>query len=413
MDINIIKLKEYASNCSVLYVEDDELIRTQTASFLGRFFPDIVLAEDGLLGIERYSEREFDIVITDINMPNLNGIEMTKEIKKINYDQIILITSAHNDSEYLIELINLNVMRFILKPFNNKQFLYVLYKIAQELTNQKEAKKRQKKINLLLKNSQIIIDEIKIGIVVIKQNKIKMVNRAFLKMGGFDSIETLMLEMPQIAVLFDSINATTNEEFIKELQSKNESDKNVKIQINNKLHEYKVSISKLEEEDSFLLTFSDITAFYNSLYLDGHTKLPKREFVFEKIEILKKSRSSLDTILVSLKNFENIEKWHGKLKAIDVEIEFANEIKKRVKKYMSNAFIGQFSQNQIIIFSNSNETQDIKKALRDTNISIINESKQDMQVDLHLNAVTESLTLDTNKELHELEVDLVSAYELM
>jgi len=413
MDINIIKLKEYASKCSVLYVEDDELIRTQTANFLGRFFPDIVLAEDGLLGLERYSEREFDIVITDINMPNLNGIEMTEEIKKINYDQIILITSAHNDSEYLMKLINLHVMRFILKPFNNKQFLYILYKIVEELTNQKDAQKRKKKINLLLKNSQIIVDEIKVGIVVIKQNKIKMVNRAFLKIGGFDSFETLALEMPQIAVQFDSINATTNEEFIKELQSKNESEKNVKIEIDGKMYEYQVTVSKLEEKNSFLLTFSDITAFYNSLYLDEHTKLPKREFIFEKIEILKQSVSSLDTILVSLKNFENIEKWYGKVKAIDVEIEFANEIKKRVKKYMPNSFVGQFSQNQIIIFPNSNETQEVKKALRDINISIINESKQNMQVDLHLNTATKSLKLDANKELHELEVDLVSAYEVM
>ena len=80
MDINIVKLKKYASACSVLYVEDDEVIRTATASFLGRFFSDIVLAEDGEIGLEKYKEREFDIVITDINMPNMNGIEMIEAI---------------------------------------------------------------------------------------------------------------------------------------------------------------------------------------------------------------------------------------------------------------------------------------------------------------------------------------------
>ena len=67
MDINIVKLKEYAKDCSVLYVEDDELIRTQTASFLGRFFPNIDLAEDGLEGLKKYKKGSYDIVISDIN----------------------------------------------------------------------------------------------------------------------------------------------------------------------------------------------------------------------------------------------------------------------------------------------------------------------------------------------------------
>ena len=153
IEINIVKLKKYASECSVLYVEDDELIRTQTASFLGRFFSDIVLAEDGEIGLKKYKSRKFDVVITDINMPNMNGIEMITAIKDIEYEQKIIVTSAYNDSQYLMSLINLNVNRFVLKPFNNKQFLYVLYKIAEELTFNKENAKLQEEITSLSKRA--------------------------------------------------------------------------------------------------------------------------------------------------------------------------------------------------------------------------------------------------------------------
>ena len=117
IDINIVKLKKYASICSVLYVEDDGVIREATASFLGRFFPDVVLAEDGEEGINLYKSRAFDVVITDINMPHMNGIEMIQDIKEINYEQPIIVTSAYNDSENLMKLIELDVDRFVLKPF--------------------------------------------------------------------------------------------------------------------------------------------------------------------------------------------------------------------------------------------------------------------------------------------------------
>jgi len=126
MDINIFKLKKYATVCSVLYVEDYEIIRTQIADFLGRFFSDVVLANDGKEGLAKYKERAFDVVITDINMPNINGIEMIKAIKEINEKQIVIVTSANYESDYLLSLINLEITHFIQKTFNNKEFLYTL-----------------------------------------------------------------------------------------------------------------------------------------------------------------------------------------------------------------------------------------------------------------------------------------------
>ena len=419
MDINIVKLKKYASKCSVLYVEDDEIIRTQTASFLGRFFPDVILAEDGVLGLSEYKKRDFDVVITDINMPNMNGIEMIKAIKEIDYEQIILVTSAYNDSEYLMTFINLDVTRFVLKPFNNKQFLYVLYKIAEELTIKGEKEKLENELLLLSKRAQIIVNQIKIGIIILKDDVVDMANQAFLKMGGFDSFETLTLEMPDIGVLFEEashcINATTNHELIAQLLTLQEDEKKVRIIKNKKTFEYRVTATKLEEENSYILTFSDITAIHNSLYQDQHTKLPIRKFVLEKIEILKQSTSELNIIIISLKNYQNIAKWYGKNEAISVEVLFSTYIKSIKDATMPNAFIGYFGENKIIVIPNTNEDELLYQGLKEINLSSSELPKKSIEreVDFKLIVKIKKLTLNTDKNLNDLEIDIVNEFDML
>lgn len=163
VEINLVKLKNYGEDISVLYVEDDELIREQTKIFLARFFPKIEVAVDGKDGLDKFKIQKYNLVISDINMPNMNGIEMIKAIRELEPEQIVLVTSAYNDSEYLMQLINLEVMRFISKPFENKPFLIVLYKIVQELISKKEKQRLENELTLLSQRAQVIVDEINVG----------------------------------------------------------------------------------------------------------------------------------------------------------------------------------------------------------------------------------------------------------
>lgn len=419
MDINIVKLKKYASECSVLYVEDDELIRSQTASFLGRFFPDVVLAEDGQIGLSKYKTRTFDVVISDINMPNMNGIEMITAIKEIHYEQKIIVTSAHNDSQYLMSLINLNVAHFVLKPFNNKQFLYVLYKIAEELSFDKEKIKLQEEIVSLSKRAQVIVDQVHVGIVVIKDNEVVMANKAFLEIGEFDSYDTLKLEMPDIGVLFEEashcITSSTNADLIKELKSVKKEDSKVRIINNAQTIEYQVILTKIEGEESYILTFTDITAIHNAMFKDEHTGLPMRKFILEKIEILKQKTSKIDVILMSMNHFDNLEKWYGKKSAIDVEVGFANKIKEICTSLSSDTFVGHFSKNQFIVIPTSSNIEKFYDALKRINVSSLRliEKRQDLDIEFDLLTNIKLDKLDSDKELHQIEVDLINAYDLM
>lgn len=131
---NSAKLQElidFSQNISVLYVEDDDQLRQDTLRLLSTFFKEIDAAENGKQGLEKYKTGDYQIVISDLRMPEMDGIEMVRHIKELNDDQIILITSAHDESKYLLELISMGVNNFILKPLDIKKFLTVLEKTIE------------------------------------------------------------------------------------------------------------------------------------------------------------------------------------------------------------------------------------------------------------------------------------------
>ncbi|NOR57355.1 MAG: EAL domain-containing protein [Sulfurimonas sp.] len=137
--VDLKKLREYTQNMRVLYVEDDLTVQTEMHEFLKRFFSTITLANNGKEGLEAYKQESYDLIISDINMPIMNGIEMSKIILEEDQDQSIIIISAYNDSEYLLELINLGIEYFVLKPINMKHLTKIIFKVAQAQDNKKLA----------------------------------------------------------------------------------------------------------------------------------------------------------------------------------------------------------------------------------------------------------------------------------
>ncbi len=129
--INPKELKEAAQGIRVLYVEDDLELRQNTARLLNSFFAVVHTAKNGFEGLEMFSNSSYDFIITDINMPVMNGVKMVQEIKKKNPQQIIIVISAHDEARYLLELINLGVEHFVLKPLDLSLFLTVIEKAVK------------------------------------------------------------------------------------------------------------------------------------------------------------------------------------------------------------------------------------------------------------------------------------------
>ena len=136
-------LQEISTDMSLLYVEDDVEIAQATQSFLSDYFKHIDYAKDGKEGVEKYNTFKkdndscYDIVVTDINMPHMNGVELSRELLTQNPDQPIIVISAHDDATYLIELINLGVNAFVLKPIEFQSLIKTLYNTANRIYEKK------------------------------------------------------------------------------------------------------------------------------------------------------------------------------------------------------------------------------------------------------------------------------------
>lgn len=141
--INTKMLLETTRDLKVLYVEDDKELCLSTQELLSLYFSKVDIATDGEEGLSTYREYKkhngeyYDIVMTDISMPNLNGIDMSKEILKLNDTQSIIILSAHNTQEYLYEAISLGLDGFVSKPIDNKQLFRSIFKISQAINDHK------------------------------------------------------------------------------------------------------------------------------------------------------------------------------------------------------------------------------------------------------------------------------------
>jgi YesN/AraC family two-component response regulator len=134
------ELKIYAKHLKVLVVEDDNFIRNELKEIFSYFYRDVKVAEDGLEGIKLFRKEKFDIIITDLEMPNMNGIEFAKEVKLLNNDQVIIVLSGYLD-DYVIELVDMGITQLVLKPFQYNKFIRMLSSISENIILAREFEK--------------------------------------------------------------------------------------------------------------------------------------------------------------------------------------------------------------------------------------------------------------------------------
>ncbi len=124
---------------TILLVEDYEPLQNDMAEIFEDLFKSVEVASDGKEGLDVYqafyakNEKHFDIVMTDIQMPLMNGVALSKEIHTINPDQQIIVLSAHTDSKYLLELINTNIAQFLTKPIEHESLMDVLCTVSNKV----------------------------------------------------------------------------------------------------------------------------------------------------------------------------------------------------------------------------------------------------------------------------------------
>lgn len=135
---NLKKLQVLSKDYSVLYVEDNKSLRDNAENLLRKFFHIVHVAEDGEEALHIFLKHGFPIVITDIKMPNMDGITLTQKIKEIAPSTHVIVMSAFDDKEFLLKMIDLGVFKFLKKPVHLENLTDVLYSAMLDI--KKESK---------------------------------------------------------------------------------------------------------------------------------------------------------------------------------------------------------------------------------------------------------------------------------
>jgi len=134
---NLKNLVEECKDIKVLYAEDEKSIREQMLNIFNIIFKTTDVAVDGKEALEMYKSKSYDLVLTDINMPSMSGLELITKIREENQTQKIVVLSAYNESNLLLETIKLGIDGYLTKPVNMQEMEQVLKKIAHTIHTEK------------------------------------------------------------------------------------------------------------------------------------------------------------------------------------------------------------------------------------------------------------------------------------
>ena len=114
-------LKGINKTIKVLYVEDDDIARENGVEYLENYFENIYEASDALTALKLYEKHQPDIIITDIQMPKLNGLEFVQRIRKTDSKTQVIVISAFSDKDYLLKAIELQLVKYLIKPIKENE----------------------------------------------------------------------------------------------------------------------------------------------------------------------------------------------------------------------------------------------------------------------------------------------------
>jgi diguanylate cyclase (GGDEF)-like protein len=329
--------KEILKSISILYVEDENDVREFTSKLLTSLLKKVYTAKDGQEGLDIYKENfnNIDLIISDINMPKMNGLIMCEKIKEINKDIPLVITSAHNDTNFLKKAIEVGVSTYAMKPID-------LYQLIESITKAMEPillRKQLVELNLSLETKieqeickiKSILDAQNNIIILTNKENITNVNKKFLQFFGIDDFEKFLETKKNIFDFFiEEFGFITKNQIIKQeswlryIKDLPEVDRIVKIK--NYLHEEKVFTINVEyyenKEHYYVFSLTDITQIKEKSNLleyqashDRLTGLFNRnkfdEFYSKEVKRSKRYKTELSIIIFDIDDFKIINDTHG------------------------------------------------------------------------------------------------------
>lgn len=251
-------IKTLSNNIGVLYVEDNIGLSKNVETLLLRVFKSVYIAHDGEEGYAQFLKHRPKIVITDVNMPGMNGFVMTQKIKDVAPDCKITILSAYDEKKHLYTAIKLGIFSYLHKPTKAPELINALHNAVVSIHKEENSR-------IFLTQLQNIFNYQNNIVIMMHKNKFVLVNRRFDEFFGVESIDEFNEKYSDINELLlehkEFLHTTPSSSWI-----------NTAVQNQGKLYHTKMQnhkgekrhlILKLrnipEKEDHFILSFDDVT----------------------------------------------------------------------------------------------------------------------------------------------------------
>jgi signal transduction histidine kinase len=142
----IKNIKSVLKNSTILFVDKDKEKSSVIKESLTPFFKEVILVHDGLVAFSKFKKNSIDLIITDINIPNMNGVVLARKIKEIDSDKPVIIYSEEIGKKYLPKILEIGIDFFIEKPSNTMEILQHITNIRNSSFHKKVAKEQQEKL---------------------------------------------------------------------------------------------------------------------------------------------------------------------------------------------------------------------------------------------------------------------------
>ncbi|MDD2791039.1 MAG: response regulator [Sulfurimonas sp.] len=314
-------LQRAGRDIRVLCVEDNDALRENLAKFLKKIFAEVSMAVDGVNALSAFHKRPADLLITDIKMPNMDGLELAKKIRRLSPQAQIILISGTDDKEYLYASIKLGVCAFLKKPIQLPAFTTALEEALKNI----KAHKHQTILTLedFLFNNQSAM------VMMMNESAPVLANKEFLQFFGVTDLHEFTTKYTNIENTFIAeegfLSPSQKIEWFDGLSVNEKKLFNVKIQMQkNSPKHFALSVKRVRQNGDFvLLTFDDVSDLGLSLGQEYKTKEPGEVQTnpLEFLEVLRRNGSKVhlhnyykglsitnDALIVDIKNGEVVLK---------------------------------------------------------------------------------------------------------
>lgn len=330
---------------SILYVEDEPAIREGLQRFFQRRSGTIYLAANGQEGLELFEKHRPDIVVTDIRMPVMDGLTMSRKIKELSPDIPIVITTGHNDEEFLLKAIDVGVDKYIKKPVDFRDLMKVILNLSSAVLYRRQLEQQNKFLREVMDLNPNFL-------ATTDGTTCTYINDSFLSFLRCTGLEDFRLRYGSLENVFvtkdDSFYAGKNiSEWIATAADDRQTSRIVVMKPDSGAEDdettFILTVRHVPGKREYLLSFADVThlEMEKQLYMilsmqDPLTKVYNRKKFFDElekeVERVQRYQQKLSLIMMDADYFKNINDIYGHSVGDKVLINLTDLIRKGIRK---------------------------------------------------------------------------------